>query len=123
MENDPRNGPFILKDWMKIRGNEPGPVFLEVNKGSNLVEGKRITTQAIYYLLKSRAKRAGIEKFSPRDIRRTFVSDLLEAGVDIATVDRMAGHSSVVTTARYDRRPEQTKQRAAMLLKVPYKLA
>ncbi len=109
-----------LKHWMRIRGNEPGPVFLEVNKGGNLVEGKRITTQAIYYLLKSRAKRAGVDNFSPHDIRRTFVSDLLEAGVDIATVARMAGHSSVDTTARYDRRPEQAKQRAAMLLRIPY---
>jgi len=111
---------MALNDWMKIRGNEPGPVFLEVNKGGHLVEGKRITTQAIYYLLKSRAKRAGVENFSPHDIRRTFVSDLLEAGVDIATVARMAVHSSVDTTARYDRRPEQAKQRAAMMLKIPY---
>ena len=111
---------LALNDWMKIRGNEPGPVFIEVNKGGNLVEGKRITTQAIYYLLKSRAKRASVENFSPHDIRRTFVSDLLEAGVDIATVARMAGHSSVDTTARYDRRPEQAKQRAAMMLKIPY---
>jgi site-specific recombinase XerD len=75
-----------LKAWMKIRGDEPGPIFLAVNKGGNLVEGKRITTQAIYFQLKSRAKRAGVDNFSPHDIRRTFVSDLLEAGVDIATV-------------------------------------
>lgn len=109
-----------LNAWMDIRGFEPGPVFLAVNKGGNLVEDKRMTTQAIYYLLKSRAKRAGVDNFSPHDIRRTFVSDLLEAGVDIATVARMAGHSSVDTTARYDRRPEQAKQRAAMLLKIPY---
>jgi site-specific recombinase XerD len=109
-----------LKDWMNIRGKNPGPIFLAVNKGGNLIGQKRMTTQAIYYLLKSRAKRADVENFSPHDIRRTFVSDLLEAGVDIATVARMAGHSSVDTTARYDRRPEQAKQRAAMLLKVPY---
>ena len=104
---------LALNDWMKIRGNEPGPVFIEVNKGGNLVEGKRITTQAIYFLLKSRAKRAGVDNFSPHDIRRTFVPDLLEAGVDIATVARMAGHSSVDRTARYDRRPEQAKHTAS----------
>jgi len=109
-----------LNAWMDIRGVEPGPVFLAVNKGGNLVGNERMTTQAIYYLLKSRAKRAGVDNFSPHDIRRTFVSDLLEAGVDIATVARMAGHSSVDTTARYDRRPEQAKQRAPMLLKIPY---
>ena len=110
-----------LNAWMDIRGFAPSPMFLAVNKGGNLVEKKRMTTQAIYYLLKSRAKRAGVDNFSPHDIRRTFVSDQLEAGVDIATLARMAGHSSFDTTARYDRRPEQAKQRAAKLLKVPYR--
>lgn len=109
-----------LEAWMKIRGDEPGPIFLAVNKSGSLIYRKRMTTQAIYFLLKSRAKRAGVDNFSPHDIRRTFVSDLLEAGVDIATVARMAGHSSVDTTARYDRRPEQAKQRAALMLKIPY---
>ena len=33
-----------LNDWLKIRGNDLGPVFLEVNKGGNLIDGKRIST-------------------------------------------------------------------------------
>jgi site-specific recombinase XerD len=109
-----------LKAWIRVRGKEAGPIFVHINKGNNLIEGKRMTTQAIYYLLKSRARHAGVDRFSPHDMRRTFISDLLEAGVDIATVARMAGHSSVDTTARYDRRPEQAKQRAALLLKIQY---
>jgi integrase len=58
--------------------------------------------------------------YTPHDLRRTFVSNSSDAVVDIATVAKMAGHSDIQTTARYDRGPEEAKQRAARLLYIPY---
>jgi integrase len=36
--------------------------------------------------------------FSPHDLRRTFVANALDAGIDIATVANIAGHASTDTT-------------------------
>lgn len=109
-----------MADWLTVRGSEAGPLFLAINKGSRIIQG-RLTTQAVYNMLQKRAAEAKIASaFSPHDFRRTFVSDLLERGADIATVARMAGHANIATTARYDRRPEEAKIKAACLLHVPY---
>jgi site-specific recombinase XerD len=108
----------FLSDWLDIRGYEPGALFVGTG---NKNRGGRLTTQAVYDMIKRRARQAGITAVSPHDFRRTFVSDLLERGADLATVKEMAGHESVQTTARYDRRGEKAKKQAAALLHVPYR--
>jgi integrase len=95
-----------LRDWLAICGSEGTALFVAINKGGRLDTSKGINSQAIYNLLAKRAQEAHIKEFSPHDMRRTFVSDLLDAGADIATVSKMAGRANVQTTGRYDRRPE-----------------
>lgn len=108
-----------LHAWLEVRGMEPGPLFVPILKNDKIVI-RRMTGQAIYYQLAKRALEAGIKDVSPHDMRRTFMSDLLDAGADIVTVKDLAGHSKIDTTARYDRRGEGRKKKAAELLHVPF---
>ena len=108
-----------LEDWLSIRGADAGPLFWHVKKGDVPVN-RRLTAQAIYKIMAERATSAGVKEFSPHDMRRTFAGDLLDAGADIVTVQKMMGHASVTTTGRYDRRGERAKQDAAKRLHFPY---
>lgn len=108
----------VLADWLALRGATRGPLFPCCSPEGLIIVGSRLSDSGIYKMLQRRAREADIAHLSPHDFRRTFVGDLLDAQVDIATVKAMAGHASIETTARYDRRPEERKQRAAGLLRL-----
>ncbi len=108
-----------MRDWLALRGDDPGQLFWPINKGGRLHLG-RLSGQAVYGIVRKRASEAGVKAFSPHDLRRTFVGDLLDAGADVVTVQQLAGHASVTTTQRYDRRPEEARRKAAGLLHLPY---
>jgi len=115
------NGAKAAMDrWLEVRGDEPGPLLLPVDSVGR-TDNRRLHDQALYQLCKRLALRAGIDHFSPHDLRRTFAGDMLDAGADIALVQQLMGHSSIATTAGYDRRPEAARIRAAGLVSVPYK--
>ena len=108
-----------VRDWLAVRGDQPGPLLFAVNKGGRALP-RRVSSQCVYDVLRRRTAQAGIARCSPHDLRRTLVGDLLDAGADLAVVSQLVGHSSVTTTARYDRRGERAKQQAVALRAVPY---
>jgi site-specific recombinase XerD len=120
----------VLRVWLARRGDTPGRLLLPVSQTGRIVytrqansgpiEPAAMTEYAVYLRLRRRAREAGVRPFSPHDCRRTFAGDLLDAGADLSTVQRLMGHASVETTARYDRRGERAKKEAADLLHFPH---
>lgn len=106
-----------LLKWISFRGTEEGALFLRVRRYDKL-EFSRITSQAIMEILETRRIHAGIDKFSPHDLRRTFATRMLENGEDMLTVRDAMGHSSVTTTEAYDKRDQDRLKDARDRLKI-----
>ena len=107
-----------LTAWLCARGRKSGPLFVPVF-ASGRMKARRLNDQAVMDILCKRAREARVQNVSPHDLRRTFISNLLGAGADLVTVQKMAGHANVTTTARYDRRDEVSKRKASQLIHVP----
>jgi site-specific recombinase XerD len=107
-----------LKGWIRERGDDPGPLFCPVS-AAGLVRISRMRGESLWYILRKRMRQAGVSGITPHSMRRSFVTALLAAGVDVFTVQRMAGHADAVTTARYDRRGEATRREATQTLRLP----
>lgn len=64
--------------------------------------GKQLAEQSVRAMIKKYASACGLsERITPHMFRHSFASLLLEEDVDIRYIQRMLGHSSIVTTQIY----------------------
>jgi len=115
----PAGSAEAIDYWIELRGDAEGPLFPHIDK-TDRIEMRYFTPQSVQLVFDKRARQAKIQEFTPHDLRRTYISNLLDSGNDIATVQRLAGHSNVNTTSRYDRRGERAMFAAAKTLHVPF---
>jgi integrase len=65
---------------------------------------------------KNACDRAGIKNLRFHDLRHTFATRLVLAGVDLATVSKLLGHSTITMTMRYAHpTPEALKKAVSKL--------
>lgn len=87
-----------LLRWLDARkrlGLRNGPLFCTL-------QGGRMSDRQVRDMLKRRAAKAGIDKrVHPHGLRHTFANELRKAGMDVAAISKLLGHSSIAITARY----------------------
>lgn len=109
--------PYLEK-WLTELGTRRGPLFRAIDQWGHI--GKTaLTKRSIGRIVDRIRRRAGVPPLATHDFRRTVIGDLLDAGVDLVTVQQLVGHASPTTTARYDRRPGRTRRAAVDKLPFP----
>ncbi|MBI5588486.1 MAG: tyrosine recombinase XerC [Deltaproteobacteria bacterium] len=84
--------------YIKKRGGEsPGDAPLFTGKG-----GKGVSQRTVQRLVKRYVRKSGINKNpTPHALRHSFATHLMDAGVDLRSIQEMLGHSKLSTTQRY----------------------
>jgi integrase/recombinase XerD len=100
---------LIIFDYLDAAGLREAPkdtaMFQSAVRKEKRLSGAAIHVNDVCRMMKRRVKDAGLpEQLSPHSFRVTTITDLLEQGVALEDVQRLAGHSDPRTTRLYDRR-------------------
>lgn len=106
-----------IRAWLKVSANGADSALFKRIQRNGKAANQALTTTGLTGILMELQHTSGIVRFTPHDMRRTFITRLLEQGVDINTVRQLAGHSDISTTTRYDYRGESMKISASRRLK------
>lgn len=113
-----------LKPWHDFQRQRKSEAFFVRWTGSekNAHRGqptlKRLGCNGVDHALERVRKAANVADFDPHDLRRSFATSLLDAGVDVMVVQDLMGHASLTTTKIYDRRGAKTRIAAVERLPV-----
>lgn len=87
-----------LRTWQDRQREVCGGSWIETDRLFTSLDGSPMATTAPYHYLQSFNKRNGFRKATVHSFRHFNASALIDAGVDVVTVQRALGHSTAATT-------------------------
>ena len=103
-----------LTAWLEASGVREGAIFRQVVRGKAT---EALSAQAIYRMVKQRAKIAGLDgEFGAHSLRSGFVTEAGNQHVPLGEVMQLTGHKNVATTLRYYHTGAVGQSKAANLL-------
>ena len=91
--------------WLKRYLTDARPLLMAKHLSDAMFvtpRGEGMTRQGFWYLIKRRARAAGIARpLSPHTLRHAFATHLLNHGADLRVVQMLLGHSDISTTQIY----------------------
>jgi integrase len=89
-----------LDEWTSAVGITSGPIWRAMRKGG-AITGLGLSAWAIWDVVVTAAKAAGISHLGPHDLRRTCAKLCRKAGGELEQVQALLGHEDLSTTAHY----------------------
>ena len=91
-----------LQGWLEASGIQSGAVFRQIDRWGQ-VRQRRLTPQSVALIIKSAAKRAGLEsrQFAGHSLRSGFITEAAQAGVLSRDIMAQTGHQSEAVMRDY----------------------
>jgi site-specific recombinase XerD len=90
----------LVDDWLHSAGISNGRIFRRVTRAGT-VWGSGLSKKVVWHVVRQYARKAGIDKLAPHDLRRTCARLCHRAGGELDQIQFLLGHVSVQTTERY----------------------
>jgi integrase/recombinase XerC len=99
-----------VRDWLAVRGECAAITVAQVRDAQAAAalfisaKGVRMTSQAVWKLLRERSLKAGLATpVHPHMLRHSFASHVLQSSGDLRAVQELLGHANITTTQVYTR--------------------
>jgi site-specific recombinase XerD len=90
----------LVDEWLQSAGISNGRIFRRATRAGT-VWGSGLSEKVVWHVVRQYARKTGIEKLAPHDLRRTCARLCHQAGGELDQIQFLLGHVSVQTTERY----------------------